>query len=62
MTVRWSAEELERIGTAQELRISAKYGRYGETSVAQMVTDAAAATTLRLIPEHGARTERRVTR
>ena len=135
MTVGWSAEELERIGTAQELRIStsradgtlrrevpiwvvrvsghvyvrtwyrrdngwfghavdlrrarirvpgleagvaiedvsddktelraevdlayrAKYGRYGETSVAQMVTDAAAATTLRLFPEHGARTGR----
>ena len=133
MTVGWSAEELERIGTAQELRIStsradgtlrrevpiwvvrvsghiyvrtwyrrgngwfghavdsrrarirvpgleagvaiedigddktelraevdlayrAKYGRYGETSVAQMVTDAAAATTLRLSPEHGVRT------
>jgi hypothetical protein len=132
MTVGWSAEELERIGTAQELRIStsradgtlrrevpiwvvrvsghiyvrtwyrrrngwfghavdsrrariripgleadvaiedigddkselraevdlayrAKYGRYGETSVAQMVTDAAAATTLRLSPAHGAR-------
>jgi hypothetical protein len=36
----------------------AKYGRYGETSVTQMVTDAAAATTLRLIPEHGARTGR----
>ena len=30
----------------------AKYGRYGETTVAQMVTDDAAATTLRLIPEH----------
>jgi hypothetical protein len=29
----------------------AKYGRYGGTSVAQMVTDDAAATTLRLIPE-----------
>jgi hypothetical protein len=29
----------------------AKYGRYGETTVAQMVTDEAAATTLRLIPE-----------
>ena len=29
----------------------AKYGRYGETTVAQMVTDDAAATTLRLIPE-----------
>ena len=28
----------------------AKYGRYGGTSVAQMVTDDAAATTLRLIP------------
>ena len=36
----------------------AKYGRYGETSVAQMVTDAAAATTLRLFPERGARTGR----
>jgi hypothetical protein len=36
----------------------AKYGRYGETSVTQMVTDAAASTTLRLIPEHGARTGR----
>jgi len=128
MTAGWSAEELERIGTAQELRIStsradgtlrrevpiwvvrvsghvyvrdngwfghaadsrrarirvpgleagvaiedvgddktelraevdlayrAKYGRYGETSVARMLTDAAAATTLRLFPEHGART------
>jgi hypothetical protein len=33
----------------------AKYGRYGETTVAQMVTDDAAATTLRLIPEHGGR-------
>ncbi len=31
----------------------AKYGRYGEKSVAQMVADDAAATTLRLIPEPG---------
>ena len=30
----------------------AKYGRYGERTVAQMVTDEAAATTLRLVPEH----------
>ena len=36
----------------------AKYGRYGETSVDRMVTDNAAASTLRLIPEHGARTGR----
>jgi hypothetical protein len=41
-----------------DLAYRAKYGRYGETSVAQMVTDAAAATTLRLFPEHGARTVR----
>jgi hypothetical protein len=36
----------------------AKYGRYGETSVDRMVTDDAAATTLRLIPDQGARTAR----
>jgi hypothetical protein len=30
----------------------AKYGRYGGTSVERMTTDIAAATTLRLIPEH----------
>jgi len=29
----------------------AKYGRYGETTVARMVADDAAATTLRLVPE-----------
>jgi hypothetical protein len=34
----------------------AKYARYGETSVDRMVTDDAAASTLRLVPEHGART------
>ena len=132
MTVGWSPEELERIGTAQELRISAsradgtlrrevpiwvvrvsghvyvrtwyrrgngwfghavgsrrarirvpgleadvaiedvgddkgklrasvdaayraKYGRYGETTVERMVTDDAAAATLRLVPQQGAR-------
>jgi hypothetical protein len=30
----------------------AKYGRYGSGSVGQMVADPAAATTLRLTPEH----------
>jgi len=30
----------------------AKYGRYGETTVAQMVADDAAGTTLWLVPEH----------
>jgi hypothetical protein len=131
MTVAWSADELERIGAAEELRISpgradgtlrrevpvwvvcvgadvyvrtwyrrdngwfgqvvhsrqarirvpgveaavavedvgdgrgelrprvdaayrAKYGRYGESSVAQMVTDDAAATTLLLVPRERA--------
>jgi hypothetical protein len=34
----------------------AKYGRYGETSVAQMVSDDTAATTLRLVPEPSTRT------
>jgi len=33
----------------------AKYGRYGGTAVDRMVTDDAAATTLRLIPEQEAR-------
>jgi hypothetical protein len=33
----------------------AKYARYGGSSVDRMTTDAAAATTLRLIPEQGAR-------
>jgi hypothetical protein len=33
----------------------AKYGRYGETTVDRMVTDDAAATTLRLVPKQGAR-------
>ena len=33
----------------------AKYARYGGSSVNRMTTDAAAATTLRLIPEQGAR-------
>jgi hypothetical protein len=33
----------------------AKYGRYGKTTVERMVTDDAAATTLRLVPEREAR-------
>jgi hypothetical protein len=33
----------------------AKYGRYGKTTVERMVTDAAAATTLRLVPEQEVR-------
>jgi hypothetical protein len=33
----------------------AKYGRYGETTVERMVTDDAAAATLRLVPQQGAR-------
>jgi hypothetical protein len=33
----------------------AKYGRYGGTTVDRMATDDAAASTLRLIPEQGAR-------
>jgi hypothetical protein len=32
-----------------------KYGRYGETTVERMVTDDAAAATLRLVPRQGAR-------
>lgn len=41
----------------------AKYGRYGEPSVDRMVTDDAAASTLRVSPENGtARTPGRVTR
>jgi hypothetical protein len=36
----------------------AKYGRYGEPSVERMVTNAAAASTLRLIPEQGPPTGR----
>jgi hypothetical protein len=32
-----------------------KYGRYAETTVERMVTDDAAATTLRLVPEQGVR-------
>jgi hypothetical protein len=53
---------IEDIGNDQaELRASidaayrAKYGRYGKTTVERMVTDDAAATTLRLVPEQGAR-------
>jgi hypothetical protein len=49
---------IEDVGDDQaELRASvdaayrAKYGRYGETSMDRMVTDDAAASTLRLIPE-----------
>jgi hypothetical protein len=49
---------IEDIGNDQaELRTSvdaayrAKYGRYGKTTVERMVTDDAAATTLRLVPE-----------
>jgi hypothetical protein len=56
---------IEDVGDGKaELRASvdaayrAKYGRYGGTSVDRMVTDDAAASTLRLIPEHGARTGR----
>jgi hypothetical protein len=37
-----------------DLAYRAKYSRYGEPSVAQMVTDAAAATTLQLFPGPGA--------
>jgi hypothetical protein len=50
---------IEDIGDDEgELRASvdaayrAKYGRYGETTVARMVTDDAAATTLRLVPHN----------
>jgi hypothetical protein len=57
---------IEDIGDDEaELRASvdaayrAKYGRYGETTVERMVTDDAAATTLRLVPEQGARPDRR---
>ena len=53
---------IEDVGKDEaELRASvdaayrAKYGRYGETTVKHMVTDDAAATTLRLVPEQGAR-------
>jgi len=49
---------VEDVGDDQvELRASvdaayrAKYGRYGETTVDRMVSDDAAASTLRLIPE-----------
>ena len=48
-------------GDEGELRASvdaayrAKYGRYGETTVERMVTDDAAAATLRLVPQQGAR-------
>ena len=48
-------------GDGRELRASvdaayrAKYGRYGETTVERMVTDDAAAATLRLVPQQGAR-------
>ena len=50
-------------GDEGELRASvdaayrAKYGRYGDTTVERMVTDDAAAATLRLIPQQGTRTE-----
>ena len=51
---------IEDVGDDQaELRAAvdaayrAKYGRYGETPVDRMVTDDAAASTLRLIPEQG---------
>jgi hypothetical protein len=49
-------------GDEGELRASvdaayrAKYGRYGDTTVERMVTDDAAAATLRLIPQQGTRT------
>ena len=56
---------IEDVGDEEaELRASvdaayrAKYGRYGETSVDRMVTDDAAASTLRLIPQHGAQYQR----
>jgi hypothetical protein len=56
---------IEDIGDdGAELRASvdaayrAKYGRYGETTVDRMVTDDAAATTLRLVPQQGARPDR----
>jgi len=49
---------IEDVGSARaELRASvdaayrAKYGRYGKATVGRMVTDDAAATTLRLVPE-----------
>jgi hypothetical protein len=53
---------IEDVGDDEgELRASvdaayrAKYARYGETTVERMVTDGAAAATLRLIPQQGAR-------
>jgi hypothetical protein len=56
---------IEDIGDDEgELRASvdaayrAKYGRYGETTVEPMVTDDAAATTLRLVPQQGTRPDR----
>jgi hypothetical protein len=56
---------IEDVGDANaELRTSvdtayrAKYGRYGRTSVERMVTDDAAVSTLRLIPEREARPRR----
>jgi hypothetical protein len=48
---------VEDIGDVGELRASvdaayrAKYGRYGETTVERMLTDDAAAATLRLVPQ-----------
>jgi len=56
---------IEDIGDDEgELRASvdaayrAKYGHYGETTVERMVTDDAAAATLRLVPQQGARPHR----
>jgi hypothetical protein len=37
----------------------AKYARYGETTVARMVSDDSAATTLRLVPQQGPRPDGR---
>jgi hypothetical protein len=51
-------EDKAELRASVDAAYRAKYARYGEASVDRMVTADAAATTLRLIPEQGARTGR----
>jgi hypothetical protein len=47
-------EHQAELRTGVDAAYRVKYGRYGSTTVDRMVTDDAAASTLRLIPEQGA--------
>ena len=55
VTVEDVGEDKAELRAGVDAAYRVKYGRYGATSVDRMVTEDAAASTLRLIPEQGAR-------